>query len=242
MLSSRSSPFGSTGPLSRAAGLPAGMFVSTSPKTPDLAVTWSALEMRQCTSKPFTSAAEKFPSGWVPKEPQTSPNSVVQAAGVRSVLDNTMRFSPLPSLWGKTRETSEGEVSPSQRLLAPDTLASAKGLRFDSQVSLTSSERMASVLPRYAPSTAVFSKYEPERLSSGFITTPKAHAGSSFVDEQTAQCAAQSLPRTPHAHQNTVWMPRKIPLPVLAVSLPLPPRLQIRPCPTPCSDASLMGL
>ena len=66
------------------------------------------------------------PSGWLAKEPLVSPVHEVQGAGLDSVVDNTMRFSPNPPRWGKTREISPAENIPPLRILAPDTLSRAK--------------------------------------------------------------------------------------------------------------------
>lgn len=108
-------------------------------------------------------------------------------AGLQAVIDNTLRYSPNPPKWGKTRELSPAEVAPKQRVLAPATLSVAKGLKMDMMSTQAYPEEMCSVLQPYAPAVSLFvEKYAPERTRSGFVSSPSNYAGCSSVDANTA--------------------------------------------------------
>ena len=104
-----------------------------------------------------------------------------------SVVDNTMRLKPLPPRYGKTREVSPCEVSPSPRVLATDLLSVAKGLNVRELPVISSPERMGSILQPYAPNASLFfPKFDPERRTAGFLRSPTELGGRTSVDESTA--------------------------------------------------------
>ena len=112
-------------------------------------------------------------------------------AGMDSVVDNTVRFKPLPPRYGKTREVLPNEIAPVMRNLAPDLLASSKGLNPTTLPVIDSPGRMGAVLGPYSPNAALYSpKFDPERRTAGFLRTPNALAGSTYVDEMASRSAA----------------------------------------------------
>ena len=136
------------------------------------------------------------PTGWMAKEPSVKPGWSQQAAGMHSVVDNTMRLSPLKPFWGQTRPLTSNEVPPSQRVLPEDTLAGIKTTR---PLASIGSAEMGSVLDKYSPAVAVFDyKYDPARLSSGFITSP-AVLGKSLGSTGSNSSPMLQTP-SPNAH------------------------------------------
>ena len=108
-----------------------------------------------------------------------------------------MRFSSLKPFWGQTRPMTCNEVPPSQRVLPEDTLAGIKTSR--PLASVGSAEEMGSVLGKYSPAVAVFDyKYDPARLSSGFITSP-AVLGKSLGSTGSMSSPMLQTP-SPNAH------------------------------------------
>lgn len=88
-------PFTTSGVLARPAGLPCGALAA--PVNPmALSVTWSSSPKMSSFLKPQTVGAHVAPPGWVAKEPIVHMVHEYQAAGVDSVVDNTMRFRPCP--------------------------------------------------------------------------------------------------------------------------------------------------
>jgi len=188
-LKSPSKAFMSTsGVMAMPAGLPGG--VLGKPVNPmALEVTWNSTmsPLRSTFNKPSTVSAPVAPANWFAAEPRVHPIHEQQAAGVDSVVDNTMRMKPLPPRWGKTREVGPQEVAPPFRILPTDKLSVTKGLKLDDLPKLEAPERMTSVLPPYSPSAPLFDNhYPPDRLVSGFMAHPKALTQQAIVDPQTA--------------------------------------------------------
>ena len=109
-------------------------------------------------------------------------------AGLDSVVDNTVRYKPLPPRYGKTREISPMEMSPVMRSLAPDLLAESKGLRTNALPIVRESERIGAVLGPYAANAPIYGeRFDPERRRAGFLNTPVNLGCSTYVDEETTQ-------------------------------------------------------
>lgn len=176
-----------SGVMARPAGLPCGVLAK--PVNPmALETTWNASSPLSSTfNKPSTKYADVAPQGWRAAEPAVSPFHEQQAAGVDSVVDNTMRFKPLPPRWGKTREVSPAETAPPFRVLPTDKLSVTKGVKLDQLEKLDTAERLSAVLPPYSPSAPLFDNhYPPDRLVSGFIAHPKNLTQQALVDASTA--------------------------------------------------------
>lgn len=174
-----------SGPLAQPAGLPCGALARPVSGI-SLSTTWTHELPVTTFSKPRSAAAIVAPTGWKPLEAAVHPVHEVVGAGMQAVIDNTMRFSPNPPKWGKTRELSPSEIAPKQRILASSTLLGAKGVKMDSYATVHSPEEMCSVLPPYAPAVSTFIKYAPERTRSGFVSSPSNYAGRSTVDPAAA--------------------------------------------------------
>ena len=138
------------------------------------------------------------PPGWVPREASVSPRNDMQSSGVVSVIDNTVRVSPLPPKYGKTRERSLCETKPTLRMpMAPDTLVCAKGFNMSTLTKLTMSESMCAVLPPYSPSAKIYAeKYEPARYTSGFVMSPVTQGGKWMESDVAADFKSTFRKRT----------------------------------------------
>ena len=138
------------------------------------------------------------PPGWVPREASVSPRNDMQSSGVVSVVDNTVRVSPLPPKYGKTRERSLCETKPTLRMpMAPDTLVCAKGFNMSTLTKLTMSESMCAVLPPYSPSAKIYAeKYEPARYTSGFVMSPVTQGGKWMESDVAADFKSTFRKRT----------------------------------------------
>mmetsp|Transcript_21355 Transcript_21355/g.43190 ORF Transcript_21355/g.43190 Transcript_21355/m.43190 type:complete len:216 (-) Transcript_21355:278-925(-) len=160
---------------------------------------WS--QQTQHTLSPFHQVRPSgvVPSDWYPKEACVKPNYDAQAAGMCSYIDNTMRISPLKPFWGQTRALSRHESASPFRVLPEQTLAA---IRYPQHVpSLESSEEMPSVLKKYSPAVPVFEhKYDPARLSSGFISSPVALSPASRLMASTSSPALSTHTPSPNAH------------------------------------------
>ena len=174
-----------SGVMARAAGVPA----LSKPVNPmALETTWNSTTSSPSRyNKPGTVYAPIAPAGWTAAEPKVHPIHEQKAAGVDSVVDNTMRFKPLPPRWGKTREVGPAETPPPFRILPAATLSANKGMVVADLPPVESAERMSSVLPMYSPSAPLFDNhYPPDRIVAGFIGHPKALTQQAYVDENTA--------------------------------------------------------
>lgn len=180
------SPFSTSGVLARPAGLPCGA-LNAAPGYMGLAASSPRDGFASRPSRPFGTAAVVAPPGWVSKEACVHPTHKEIPAGMDSVVDNTVRFKPLAPRHGKTREILPSEYSPTMRRLAPDLLATSKGLNTATLPIISSPERMGAVLSPYTPNAALYmTKYDPERRTAGFLRTPNALGGSAYVDEATS--------------------------------------------------------
>lgn len=182
-------PFQTSGVLARPAGLPCGALAAAPGfDSRFLASSGSYGDAITRPGKPFGTAAVVAPPGWVPKEASVNPTYKEIPAGMDSVVDNTMRFRPLAPRYGKTREISPNEISPVQRTLAPDLLATSKGMDTQSLPTVRSPERMCAVLAPYAPNATLFqSKYDPERRTAGFLRSPTSVGGQMYIAEAASQ-------------------------------------------------------
>ena len=135
-------------------------------------------------SKPFSQPATIVPMGWKPREADCMPTHANNAAGMDGVVDNTVRFKPLPPRYGKTREYQPNEVVSPQRVLAADTLAGTRGRT--NFPPFGTSENMPAVLAPYERSAPLEYKMDPTRLDSGFITSPAKHKGMRTIDAHSA--------------------------------------------------------
>lgn len=208
---SKSTPFTTSGVLARPAGLPCGA-LSAAPGFDSrfLGSSGTYGDAIARPSRPFGTSAVVAPAGWLAKEPNVHPTFKETPAGMDSVVDNTMRFNPLPPRYGKTREISPAEISPKQRTLAPDLLATSKGLDPLSFPIVGSPERMGAVLASYAPNAPLFChKYDPGRLTAGFLNSPTSLGGKAYVDD--ASCTMKMMKkdeaRSPSADET--WRSKK---------------------------------
>ena len=161
------------------AGVPTGTqkFARPDRSVMNLDVSWCS-SMSE-SSKPQSNSASLVPSGWRPQEADTMPTQGNRAAGMVGVVDNTVRYSPLPPKYGKTREGQPGEsVALLGRTLAAATLAETKGLKAGTIPHMSSAEYMPSVLPKYGKGVPLEYKMDPTRLDSGFVSSPAAHRGT----------------------------------------------------------------
>jgi len=191
-------PFATSGVLARPAGLPCGALAAP----PGYDTRFSVIDTQVRPSRPFGTAAVIAPSGWAAKEAGVAPTHANMAAGLDSVVDNTMRFKPLPPRYGKTREISPMETAPAIRTLAPDLLCSSKGLNPTSLPKVDHCGRMGAVLSQYSPSAALFAgQYDPERRTSGFLRTPGGLGGRNYVDagSATTKMASTYMAQSPSA-------------------------------------------
>ena len=191
MNSPRQNVFATSGVLARPAGLPCGALAAppggafgTGTKTSQLSFQGSVTS----PPRPFGKPAAIAPPGWSPREPPVHPTHTFVAAGLDSVVDNTMRLKPLQPRYGKTREISPCENVPSPRQLATDLLSVTKGLKIGSLPEIDSPERMGSILPPYSPNASLFfDKFDPGRLGAGFVRSPTELGGRTNVDAAAAR-------------------------------------------------------
>jgi len=123
------------------------------------------------------------------------------AAGLDSVVDNTMRLNPLQPRYGKTREITPAEVAPKMRILAPDLLIETKGLDPKTLPIVPDSEHMGSVQKQYSPNAALFSAgYGPERHTAGFLRT-RVGASGTYDNDGLAFIKSQGLSDVPSPSQ-----------------------------------------
>ena len=116
------------------------------------------------TSPPFSKPAMIVPSGWTPKEAKTMPTAAERAAGMRGVIDNTVRFKPLPPMYGKSKEYHRGENQAKVHLTAPDTLAEIKGLKHSDYPPFGPAECVPAVLTQYSKPVPLQYKMDPMRI------------------------------------------------------------------------------
>ena len=165
------SVFSHTGVTAFPAGLASGCVPIGAPVGPtapyelDRSVSWRQQQRVSLRQQPFPA--------WRPKEASVHPMCTAAAAGVNSAVDNTMRLSPVKRRWGLTRQASRREEGPLIMVTPAATLAAITTTNADATVTLGDDADMPSVLPKYAPAVSLFdAKYEPSRLSSGFIASP----------------------------------------------------------------------
>ena len=186
----RSNIFATSGVMARPAGLPCGALgAAQGIETGFDGSRYSSFGQTSMPSRPFGTPAVIAPPGWTAREAPVHPSHKIVAAGLDSVVDNTMRLKPLPPRYGKTRELSPCEITPSPRQLATDLLSVAKGVNIGKLPVINSPERMGAILPPYAPNASLFfPKFDPERRCAGFLRSPTELGGRTSVDEQSAMC------------------------------------------------------
>ncbi|KOO30618.1 hypothetical protein Ctob_005926 [Chrysochromulina tobinii] len=138
------------------------------------------------TSPPFSKPAMIVPSGWTPKEAKTMPTAAERAAGMRGVIDNTVRFKPLPPMYGKSKEYHRGENQAKVHLTAPDTLAETKGLKHSDYPPFGPAECVPAVLTQYSKPVPLQYKMDPMRIDSGFIASPQLQRGMRAIPSEQA--------------------------------------------------------
>jgi len=186
--------FGTSGVMAQPAGLPCGALGAPSLNTRTFGTTASSGAM-PVPSRPFGTAGVVAPAGWLSKEAAVHPTHAEFPAGLDSYVDNTMRLKPLLPRYGKTREIAPTEIAPTMRVLAPDLLSTSKGLDRSALLNLESPERMSAVLPAYSPNAALFCQgFGPERRTAGFLRTPIALGGATYVDSAASFSKTQDLP------------------------------------------------
>jgi len=150
------------------------------------------------------------PPGWIAREAPVHPSHKLVAAGLDSVVDNTMRLKPLPPRYGKTREISPCELAPTPRRLATDLLSEAKGVNIGKLPVIMSPERMGAILPPYAPNASLFfPKFDPERRCAGFLRSPTELGGRTSVDQDTAMLKTANFNKGFSPSADHTWKQKK---------------------------------
>jgi hypothetical protein len=83
---------------------------------------------------------------------------------MRGVIDNTVRFKPLPPMYGKSKEYHRGENQAKVHLTAPDTLAETKGLKHSDYPPFGPAECVPAVLTQYSKPVPLQYKMDPMRI------------------------------------------------------------------------------
>ena len=195
MPSSRSNVFATSGVMARPAGLPCGA-LANAPGPGSVAGTMLSSKYGPVSrpARPFGTSAVVAPPGWTALEAPVHPSHKLVAAGLDSVVDNTMRLRPLQPRYGKTRELSPCEIAPSPRQLATDLLSVTKGVNIGMLPVIDTAERMGAILTPYSPNASLFfNKFDPGRYGAGFLRSPTELGGRTSVDANTARWVG--LPR-----------------------------------------------
>lgn len=213
MSSSRQSVFATSGVLARPAGLPCGALANAPGGEFGASTTKSQLPFQSTvssTARPFGTAAVIAPPGWVAREAPVHPSHKLVAAGLDSVVDNTMRLKPLKPRYGKTREISPCELVPSPRQLATDLLSVTKGVNIGRLPEIDSPERMGSILAPYSPNASLFfNKFDPGRYGAGFLRSPTELGGRTNVDEAAASMKSMRMHDGFSPSSDNLWKQKK---------------------------------